>query len=49
MKKDNRLTLYYLNESTRNEILRRLGDLVTRVRDLPERDGRKLVYIFIKD
>ena len=49
MKKDNRLTLYFINNKTRDQVINRLGDLVTRVKDLPEKDGRKLVYIFIKD
>lgn len=49
MKKDNRLTLYFINDKTRDQVIDRLGDMVVRVKDLPEKDGRKLVYIFIRD
>lgn len=49
MKKSDRLTLYYGSETLRKQILERLDDMIVKVKEMPEKDGRKLVYIFVKE
>ena len=46
--KNDRLTLYYGSESLRKQVLERLDDMIVKVKEMPEKEGRKLVYIFVK-
>ncbi len=48
MTKNDRLTLYYGSESLRKQILERLDGMIVKVKEMPEKEGRKLVYIFVK-
>ena len=48
MKKNNRLALYYIDSETRDQVINRLGDMVIHVKEVPGRDDRKLIYIFVE-
>ena len=48
MKKADRITLYYLDDRQKQRVLDRLADLVIKTKEMPGKEGRKLVYIFVK-
>lgn len=48
MKKNDRLTLYYTDTKTRDQVINRLGNMVVNVKELPPKDDRRLIYIFVE-